>query len=103
LAYLWKQEADSSEKLAEINAYREFSAQEWDGYIGELVEQNWVSRDDMGNYALNTAGKAVRDEAEQLTDTYFYTPWSILSDAEIAELRGLLMQLRNALEDIAAE
>ncbi|HAX71602.1 MAG TPA: hypothetical protein PK152_01045 [Anaerolineales bacterium] len=47
-------------------------------------------------------GKSLCDEAEALTDQYFFAPWSCLNESELEELVSLSMQLRDGLK-ICAE
>ena len=42
-------------------------------------------------------GKSLCDEAEALTDQYFFAPWSCLSESELEELASLASQLRDGL------
>ena len=42
--------------------------------------------------------KSLCDEAEALTDQYFFAPWSCLNESELEELVSLSMQLRDGLK-----
>ena len=42
-------------------------------------------------------GKSLCDEAEALTDQYFFAPWSCLNESELEELASLASQLRDGL------
>jgi hypothetical protein len=42
-------------------------------------------------------GKGLREQAEQLTNEYFYAPWSVLTPDERNELYDLLLKLRDEL------
>jgi hypothetical protein len=48
-------------------------------------------------FRLSQQGRELREQAEQLTNEYFYAPWSVLMQAEIDELYDLLTKLRDAL------
>lgn len=102
LTLFWRGQWDSIAALAEELARREFTADDCAGFAAELVGQGWLEQAEGETFRLTEAGEAVREEAERLTDTYFYAPWSCLSDAEVAELRGLLTALRDDLARIAA-
>lgn len=51
-------------------------------------------------YALTPTaeGKRIREEAEALTDKYFFAPWSCLIESEMGELSSLASQLRDGLK-----
>ncbi len=62
-----------------------------------LANQGWV-REEAGTYQVTEAGKKIRDEAEALTDKYFFAPWSSLNESELEELASLASQLRDKLK-----
>jgi hypothetical protein len=49
-------------------------------------------------YELTGKGQAIREEAERLTNDYFYASWSCLTDREVVELEGLLVKLHQNLQ-----
>lgn len=59
----------------------------------DLVARGWIAKEN-GGYRATDEGSRLRQEAEDETDRLFYAPWSCLSEAETAELRDLLMRLR---------
>ena len=63
----------------------------------ELVERGWVQQDEE-TCQPTAEGKRLRDEAEALTDTYFFAAWSCLSESELEELASLASQLRDELK-----
>ena len=54
-------------------------------------------KDDAGSFRVTERGRALRQAAEDATDRYFYASWAGLNDAELDELRILLMGLRDRL------
>ena len=50
-----------------------------------------------GAYEVTELWRQVREDAETLTDRYFYTPWQTLNDDEVHEMRDLLTRLKTAL------
>jgi hypothetical protein len=44
--------------------------------------------------------RSIREEAEALTDKYFFAPWSRLRDSELNELASLAGQLRDGLQNV---
>ena len=100
-------EADSAATLFEQLAYRGYSTGEYTAALEVLTRRGWLERDTTaGAYGVTTAGHAARALVEQLTDSYFYAPWSCLAEAQIAELQALLLQFTERLranEDLNAE
>jgi hypothetical protein len=47
---------------------------------------------------LPPEGKRIREEAEALTDKYFFAPWASLNESELEELARLAGQLRDGLK-----
>ena len=43
-------------------------------------------------------GKSLCDEAEALTDQYFFAPWSCLNESELDGLASLASQMRDGLK-----
>lgn len=77
--------AEIQEKLQ----FRGHSEETYDQALETLVEKGWIELKD-GKYVMTEDGKTMRDEAERLTDLYFYRPWFVLNNNEVKELRGLL-------------
>jgi hypothetical protein len=93
--------------LFEQLAYRGYSSAEYAEALESLTRRGWLepaATPDM--YHVTADGRAAREAAEQLTDSYFYAPWSCLAEAQIAELRALLLrftaQLRASGDEIEA-
>jgi hypothetical protein len=63
-----------------------------------LTKQGWV-REEAGTYRITEAGKKIRDEAEALTDGYFFAPWACLNESELEDLSNLSTQLRDGLKN----
>jgi hypothetical protein len=38
---------------------------------------------------------------ERLTDSYFYAPWSHLTEEEIARVHGLLLQMQAGMQEMS--
>jgi hypothetical protein len=100
LSYIWDGRADTAAALAEKLPYREYSSEQWAGFVQELIDRNWVTLA-AEKYTLTETGQSIRDEAEKQTDAYFYAPWAQVPEADIADLRTLLTTLQNALQAIA--
>jgi hypothetical protein len=89
-------EADSAATLFDQLAYRGFSVGEYAAALEILTRRNWLEPATLANtYRVTAAGHTARALVEQLTDSFFYAPWSCLPEAKVAELRALLLQFRS--------
>jgi hypothetical protein len=52
-------------------------------------------------YRVTEKGQALRQEAEDATDQYFFAPWACLSGDEKVQLHDLLTRLKNELNELA--
>ncbi|MBN1200946.1 MAG: hypothetical protein JXJ20_03725 [Anaerolineae bacterium] len=94
--FIWRDEVHTPDELAEKLSYRALSADDYAQALDTLVGKGWLAASD-GQYVITEQGKALRQEAEDVTDRYFYAPWAVLSGAELVELAGLLTRLRDSL------
>lgn len=90
---IWKGTAFAPPQMAEQAWFRGYGAADYALALVELRRRGWVD----GQGQVTPIGKALRDAVEQLTEAYFYAPWLALGEAEIAELRVRLLELRNVL------
>ena len=89
----------SPAQFVEQATFRGYAAADYEEAIQELLRRGWVEEADMtGTYRITRQGQALRDAVEQLTDGYFYAPWSSLNESELVELRGLLSRLAERLQ-----
>jgi hypothetical protein len=95
--YLWQGRARTLDELCEKLAHRGFTREDYAIALKDLVERKWVAQDG-GIYSVTARGDILRHEAEDATNRTFYAAWGCLSESEIAELRGLLTQFRDALK-----
>jgi hypothetical protein len=84
--------------MAEKMEFRGYDVDDYEIAIQAAVEIGWAEQTDHLNvYGLTQQGKDLREQAEQLTNEYFYAPWSVLVKDEIDELHHLLIKLRDEL------
>jgi hypothetical protein len=102
--YMWNGKARSVAKAAELlqkEFGRGYTVREYGASLEDLLAWAWLEpAADADHFQLTAAGQQIRDEAERLTDDYFYIPWAILDEGETAELRDLLIRLRDKLKQI---
>jgi hypothetical protein len=98
LGALEKRDAVNAEQMAEKLSFRGYEAEEYDIAIQAAMELGWAEpgkRPDV--FHLTKEGKQLREQAERLTNEYFYAPWSVLTPDELDELYELLTRLREGL------
>jgi predicted transcriptional regulator len=100
LSYVWRGEINTLDKLFEELKFRGISRDEYAQILQELVERQWVE-ETAGVFQMTTRGKQIREEAEALTDHYFFAPWSCLSEAEQEDLLSLATQLSHGIRSSA--
>ena len=93
---VWGGKNNTPDKIFEERSYRGITREEYASILQELVERGWVQQDGE-TYQPTAEGKRLRDEAEALTDKYFFVPWSCLNESELEELSSLASQLRDGL------
>lgn len=96
---LWRGEAGSIFELTQKLERRGYTADDYRAALQNLIDHGWVMEGEGGSYNLTAGGRKARQDAEDLTDRYFYGPWSGLSDLEIDELKGLLLALWEGLKE----
>lgn len=96
LSYIWRGEVNTLDKLYDELKFRGITRDEYAQILQELLERGWIE-ETSGAYQLSVEGKRIRDEAEELTDRYFFAPWVCLNEAEQEDLLNLATQLRDGL------
>jgi hypothetical protein len=98
LTYLWcNTSAASADTLFEKVGYRSIPLEVYTQDLQELAGRGWIE-ETAGEYLPSAEGKRIREEAETLTDRYFFAPWSCLSEAELEDLFNLSTELRDGLK-----
>jgi hypothetical protein len=100
LSCIWRGEAGTLDTLCEGLSFRGISRDEYAGILQELVGRRWIE-ETSGEYQLTIEGKRIREEAEALTDHYFFAPWACLNEAEQEDLFKLATQLRDGLKNLS--
>ena len=98
LGSLWRKETVTAEQLAESLSFRAYEVDDYEVALKAAAQIGWAEQTDApGTYRITSKGRDLREQAEQLTNEYFYAPWSILISSELDELYDLLMKLREQL------
>jgi hypothetical protein len=99
LGALWNKEAVTAKQMAEKMTFRGYEVSDYEVALQAAVEVSWAEMDNRpGTFRLSGPGLELREQAEHLTNEYFYTPWSVLVQAEINELYNLLAKLHDELK-----
>lgn len=64
--------------------------------LHDLMAYGWVA-EEAGVYRATPAGQQTRENAEALTERYFFAPWACLSAAEQEDVFDLATQMRDGL------
>jgi hypothetical protein len=98
LSGLWMGDMINAQQMAEKLSFRGYEVADYEIAIQAALEIGWVepaNRPDA--FRLTEVGWQLREQAEQLTNAYFYAPWSVLTETEVNELYELLIRLRESL------
>ena len=102
LGALWKGEAVNAGQMAEKMAFRGYDTEDFEIAVQAAMELGWVEEGNHPDaFRLTGPGKQLREHAEQDTNEYFFAPWSVLTQEEIAELHELLTRLYETLKAYA--
>jgi len=99
LGYIAKRVAVNAKQMAETMTFRGYDEEDYEVAIAATIELGWVEPSGIQQdaYRITQKGRDIRREVDQLTDEYFYRPWSVLDDKEIDELYNLLTKLNDQL------
>ena len=102
LGSIWKGDAVTPEKMAESMAFRGYEVDDYEVAIQAAIELGWVESADVPfSFRLTPQGRELREQAEQLTNEYFYRPWSVLDHDDLVDLYDLLSKLRDQLRELS--
>jgi hypothetical protein len=96
LTLLWREEATGIDDLPElVTNNRGFTKQETEAALKDLVERGRLDPAGVpGKYQVTASGKSMRQEAEDLTDKYFFNAWNSLSESELQEIHTLTTKVQ---------
>jgi len=101
LGAIWKGEAVNAEQMTETMAFRGYEIEDYEVALDAAIEIGWIEEADIPYaFRLTQAGRELREQAEALTNEYFYRPWSAMTSNELDEMYDLLLQLRDFLRSL---
>ena len=102
LTFVWRGEASTADELTEKLPFRNHPVEANTAALAHLADRGWVEETEDG-YRATEKGQALRQQAEEATDRYFFAPWACLSIAENVQLHNLLTRLRNGLQEMTKD
>jgi len=96
LSLLWEKKVDTLEELQEKLHFRGHPHSLYEESLKSLTGKGLVRRS-KGKFLVTRKGKKLRQEAEQLTDEYFYASWKCLEEEELQALENLLKLITEGL------
>jgi len=88
----------TAEQIAEKMEFRGYEAFDYQIALDAAVEIGWAELTEIpGTYRSTANGREIRGQVEQLTDEYFYRPWSVMTTEELDELYTQLTKLHEQL------
>lgn len=94
---IWQgEDVDTLAKLAEHRQNRGFATAVYAEALDDLIKRGWLTEAE-GIYQVTAKGKQIREDAENLTNQYFEVGLSALNQAEVEELKDLLLTLKEGL------
>ena len=96
LTMLWKGRADTVDDLHKKLDFRSQPRSIYEGTLKTLRKQNYAKHS-QGKYSITRKGVKLREEAEEITDNLFYTPWNCLEEEDMQALENLLKLLIEGL------
>jgi hypothetical protein len=100
LTFIWRGEARTLDDLCQKLERRGHARDGYAEALNDLLLRSLVT-EEAGSYAATKKGQKLRQNAEALTDRYFYAPWKRLKPAEVNEVHALLARLRDGLKRTA--
>jgi DNA-binding MarR family transcriptional regulator len=96
---IWLGKFNTLDKLYDELEFRGITREEYSQILQELVKCGWIE-DNAGEYHLTAEGKRIREEAEELTNRYFFAAWNCLSESELEDLMNLAIHFRDGLRSL---
>lgn len=94
LGLLWREQANAVDGVVEGLGQRGYTAEDYAGYLDELVAKGYATKQADDTYVISDAGVAARVKVEQATDAGFFKIWEQeLTEDDVAELGTLAQAL----------
>ena len=98
LGAAWAGGAVTAAKLSETLAFRGYEVNDYEIALQAARQIGWLEDAAVeGAFRITEMGIGLREQVEKVTEHYFFTPWSVLTEQELDELFTLLTKLRERL------
>lgn len=95
LTVIWREGPTSIEVVSDQLARRKWTKEETNRAVDELRTKGWI--EDSTEMTITETGIHIRDEAETLTNKYFFAPWDSAPGSDLEGLSTLLPELSERL------
>ena len=90
--------AINAAQMAESMTFHGYDTADYEVAIQAVIEIGWVEAGETPNtFRPTKKGTELREQVDELTDKYFYSTWSVLTQEEFETLFILLTKLRDGL------
>lgn len=96
LTAIWREDPTTINEVRERLERRQWSQAQTEEAIKELRGRTWIEGSE--KLAVTELGKQIRDEAESLTNHYFYVPWASADQRDLETMSNLLRRLAAKLD-----
>src|SRR5262249_12499254 len=98
-AFVYNGEATTADTVFDRLIHRGYARGDYATALDDLCRRGWLEQAEgpEKTHHVTSAGRAVREAAEERTDHYFYAPWACLSEPEKQELQDLLIRFKDCL------
>lgn len=98
MSSLWQEGKVTARHLADAYSFRGYEVNDYEVALEAAAQIGWAEEtESLGVFVITPQGRSLREEAERLTDEYFYRPWAALNQSELDELYDLLLKLQEEL------
>src|SRR5688500_606959 len=101
LGSVWSGNAVTADQMTENMAFRGYDVDDYEVAIQAAVQIEWLENAEIsGSFHLTPKGRELREQAEILTNEYFFQPWSVMKEDELDEMYDQLTKLRDQLRGL---
>ena len=97
LTSVWRQQSNDLDGLVDQFEARGYTLDSLAAAIQEAEELGWLKSSE-GKLEVTEAGARLRQDTEDLTNEYFFGPWSSLTTAERKEFELLFVDFHKAIK-----
>ena len=87
--------------MTESMSFRGYDVNDYEVAIQAAVQIEWLESAEIpGGFRPTTMGRELREQAEGLTNEYFFRPWAAMKQDELDEMYDQLTKLRDQLHEL---